>query len=234
VSTRASALLAWSLAGLSLAMFVASITLWVLARSAQLPGDLEASVTPIDMLVSVPVLAFPVVGALIASKRSHNPIGWICLAEGILWAFLGMIESYGLYGLARPGSVPFPVAVYALGEWLWVPTVGLVAIYLPLLFPDGRLPSGRWRPLAWISGVTIRIVQESPSVRVLVVTLFEDEDSVFMALRAGARGYVLKDAEEEEMEHAIRAVGKGEAIFSPAIAERVLAYFTGPKPSVPP
>jgi signal transduction histidine kinase len=155
VSTRASALLAWSLAGLSLAMFVASITLWVLARSARLPGDLEASVTPIDMLVSVPVLAFPVVGALIASKRSHNPIGWICLAEGILWAFLGMIESYGLYGLARPGSVPFPVAVYALGEWLWVPTVGLVAIYLPLLFPDGRLPSGRWRPLAWISGVTI-------------------------------------------------------------------------------
>ena len=81
---------------------------------------------------------------------------------------------------------------------------------------------------------TRRIVQESPSIRVLVVTLFEDEDSVFMALRAGARGYVLKDAEEEEMEHAIRAVGKGEAIFSPAIAERVLAYFTGPKPSVPP
>ena len=155
MSTRASALLAWSLAGLSLAMFVASVTLWVLARSAQLPGDLGASVTPIDMLVSVPVLAFPVVGALIASKRSHNPIGWICLAEGLLWAFLGMIESYGLYGLARPGSVPFPVAVYALGEWLWVPTVGLVAIYLPLLFPDGRLPSGRWRPLAWISGVTI-------------------------------------------------------------------------------
>jgi hypothetical protein len=146
VSTRASALLAWSLAGLSLAMFVASVTLWVLARSAHLPGDLEASVTPIDMLVSVPVLAFPVVGALIASKRSHNPIGWICLAEGLLWAFLGMIESYGLYGLARPGSVPFPVAVYALGEWLCVPTVGLVAIYLPLLFPDGRLPSGRWRP----------------------------------------------------------------------------------------
>jgi DNA-binding NarL/FixJ family response regulator len=72
---------------------------------------------------------------------------------------------------------------------------------------------------------TRRILQESPSVRVLVVTLFEDEDSVFMALRAGARGYVLKDADEEEMVHAIRAVGKGEAIFSPAIATRVLAFF---------
>jgi DNA-binding NarL/FixJ family response regulator len=73
---------------------------------------------------------------------------------------------------------------------------------------------------------TRRILQESPSIRVLVVTLFEDNDSVFMALRAGARGYVLKDADEEEVVLSIRAVGKGEAIFSPAIATRVLAYFS--------
>jgi DNA-binding NarL/FixJ family response regulator len=81
---------------------------------------------------------------------------------------------------------------------------------------------------------TRKIVQESPSVRVLVVTLFEDDDSVFMALRAGARGYVLKDADEEEMVLAIRAVGKGEAIFSPAIASRVLAYFAAPHPAAQP
>jgi DNA-binding NarL/FixJ family response regulator len=77
---------------------------------------------------------------------------------------------------------------------------------------------------------TRRILQESPSIRVLVVTLFEDDDSVFMALRAGARGYVLKDADEEEMVLSIRAVGKGEAIFSPAIATRVLAYFAASPP----
>ncbi len=76
---------------------------------------------------------------------------------------------------------------------------------------------------------TRKIVAESPSVRVLVVTLFEDEDSVFMALRAGARGYVLKDADEEEMVHAINAVGRGEAIFSPHVAEKVLAYFAAPQ-----
>jgi DNA-binding NarL/FixJ family response regulator len=82
---------------------------------------------------------------------------------------------------------------------------------------------------------TRRILQESPSVRVLVVTLFEDEDSVFMALRAGARGYVLKDSDEEEMVLSIRAVGKGEAIFSPAIATRVLAFFAASPPGgVPP
>jgi DNA-binding NarL/FixJ family response regulator len=72
---------------------------------------------------------------------------------------------------------------------------------------------------------TRTILQHDPGVRILVVTLFEDDDSVFMALRAGVRGYVLKDADEEEMVLSIRAVGKGEAIFSPAIATRVLAYF---------
>jgi DNA-binding NarL/FixJ family response regulator len=77
---------------------------------------------------------------------------------------------------------------------------------------------------------TRRILQESPSVRVLVVTLFEDDDSVFMALRAGARGYVLKDSDEEEMLASIRAVGRGEAIFSPAIATRVLAFFAASLP----
>ena len=64
-----------------------------------------------------------------------------------------------------------------------------------------------------------------------MVALFEDDDSVFMALRAGARGYVLKDADEEEMVLSIRAVGKGEAIFSPAIATRGLAYFAARYPA---
>jgi len=156
MSTRATSWwLAWWLAGLSLAMYLANVVLFVLASSAQLPSALKASVTLIDMLTSVPVLAFPLVGALIASRRPRNLIGWLCLWEGLLWAFLGMSEPYGIYGLARPGSVPFPVAVYALGEWLWVPTVGLLAIYLVLLFPDGRLPSRRWRPLAWLAGAAI-------------------------------------------------------------------------------
>ncbi len=81
---------------------------------------------------------------------------------------------------------------------------------------------------------TRKILQDSPNIRVLVVTLFEDEDSVFMALRAGARGYILKDADEEEMVRAIWAVVRGEAIFSPQIATRVLAYFAAPRPTAPP
>ena len=112
------------------------------------------------MLVLVlPFLAFPLVGALIASKRPENPIGWICLAVGIFWMVSLISSSYGLYGLVvRPGSLPFPAAIGSLGEWMWAPAVGLLGIYLILLFPDGRLPSRRWRPLAWLSGAAILVV----------------------------------------------------------------------------
>lgn len=69
------------------------------------------------------------------------------------------------------------------------------------------------------------IVETSPHIRILVVTMFEDDDSVFAAMRAGARGYVLKDTQDKEMERAILAVGNGEAIFSPAIAQRMMSFF---------
>ncbi len=93
---------------------------------------------------------------------------------------------------------------------------------------DLQMPGG--------SGIeaTREIVAASPTTKVLVVTLFEDDDSIFAALRAGARGYILKDTDEEEMIRAIRAVGNGEAIFGPAVASRVLAYFAVPRREAPP
>src|SRR5207247_1583067 len=78
---------------------------------------------------------------------------------------------------------------------------------------------------------TRQIVGASPHIGVLVVTMFEDDDSVFAAMRAGARGYLLKGANQAEMLRAIRAVGNGEAIFGPAIAERVMRYFAAPRPA---
>ena len=81
---------------------------------------------------------------------------------------------------------------------------------------------------------TRRILHTSPTIRVLIVTMFEDDASVFTVMRAGARGYVLKDAQKDDMLAAIRAVGKGEAIFSPAIAVRLIDFFTAPRPIAPP
>jgi two-component system, NarL family, sensor kinase len=137
-------------------MFVASVPLYVLARSAQSPGNWVTVGTVGGMLGFVPFLAFPLVGALVASRRPHNPVGWICIVAGLFWELIILSEYYSTYGLGRPGSVPFPVTIHALlYAWMWVPAVGLIGTYLILLFPNGRLPSKRWRPLAWLSGAVI-------------------------------------------------------------------------------
>ena len=106
--------------------------------------------------------------------------------------------------------------------------VALTAQLRPdLVLMDLQMPGG--------SGlVAIRaIIAANPNARILVVTLFEDDDSVFTALRAGARGYILKDADETELLRALGAVANGEAIFSPAIATRVMRYLANPPAAVP-
>jgi DNA-binding NarL/FixJ family response regulator len=81
---------------------------------------------------------------------------------------------------------------------------------------------------------TRRISREGPGTNILVVTMFEDDGTVFQAMRAGAKGYVLKGANYAEMLRAIRAVGNGEAIFSPQIAVRLVNFFAEIRPAAPP
>ena len=75
---------------------------------------------------------------------------------------------------------------------------------------------------------TRQIVRDSPHVGVLILSMFGDDDSVFAAMRAGARGYLLKGADQAEISRAIAAIGAGEAIFGPSIAARVIDYFARP------
>jgi DNA-binding NarL/FixJ family response regulator len=75
---------------------------------------------------------------------------------------------------------------------------------------------------------TRRIVADSPHIKVLVLTMFDDDDSIFSALRAGARGYLLKGADQEQIRAAVRAAANGEIIFGTQLAARMLAYFTTP------
>ncbi len=86
-----------------------------------------------------------------------------------------------------------------------------------------------------INGIeaTRRILETNPRVGVVVVTMFEDDDSVFAALRAGARGYVLKGADVEEVLKVLGAVAEGEAHFGPEIARRLMGFFSAPKPAAP-
>ncbi len=76
---------------------------------------------------------------------------------------------------------------------------------------------------------TREILRASPHVGVLVLTMFEDDDSVFAAMRAGAKGYLLKDSGGEGVVHAIRAVASGEVVFGPGVAERIIGFFSAPK-----
>ncbi len=95
-----------------------------------------------------------------------------------------------------------------------------------LVLMDLQMPGGDG-----LSAIS-RIAATSPTIHILVVTMFEDDDSVFAAMRAGARGYVLKDMDDDEMTRAIVAVGHGEAIFSPAIAARMITFFAN-RPAQP-
>jgi DNA-binding NarL/FixJ family response regulator len=87
-----------------------------------------------------------------------------------------------------------------------------------------------------INGIeaTRRILATNPHISILILTMFDDDDSVFAAMRAGARGYLLKGAEGEETIRAIHALSSGEAIFSPSIARRLMQYFGAPRPTAPP
>ncbi|HWV35908.1 MAG TPA: response regulator transcription factor [Thermomicrobiales bacterium] len=91
-----------------------------------------------------------------------------------------------------------------------------------LVLMDLQMPDG-----GGVSAIR-QLASRAPQIRILVVSLFEDADSVFLAMRAGAHGYVLKDTGETELLRAIRGVAAGEAIFSQTIARQVLAWFARP------
>ncbi|MEH7110498.1 response regulator transcription factor [Bacillus sp. JJ1764] len=80
---------------------------------------------------------------------------------------------------------------------------------------------------------TREIIKNNPATQILILTMFQDDHSVFAAMRAGAKGYVLKDAEKEELLNAIKTVGNGGAIFSPGIASRMIDYFSIARPAAP-
>jgi hypothetical protein len=156
MSARAISWLAWTLAALAVVLFVVAVALHIATLPVRPPSSWGTGGPSAPLWAIVPFLPFPIVGGLIASRRPENPIGWTCLAAGIAW-MLGMVSgSYALFGLrmATSISVPFPAAVGSLSEFL-PPTAILLGTFLILLFPDGKLPSSRWRPVAWLCGAVI-------------------------------------------------------------------------------
>jgi hypothetical protein len=92
------------------------------------------------------------VGSVITIRRPRNAIGWIFCASGLLWAVGAAADGYAAYGLGSPRvSLPGAEVMAWLGSWTWAPPLGVLLTFLFLLFPDGRLPSRRWRPVAWLA-----------------------------------------------------------------------------------
>jgi DNA-binding NarL/FixJ family response regulator len=131
----------------------------------------------------------------------------------------------GMHGLLDSVADTEVVGEAATGE----EAIALAAALQPdVILMDIKMPG--------LNGIqaTREILRSSPHVSILVVTMLEDDDSVFAAMRAGARGYVLKGANQAQILRAIRAVADGEAIFGPGIAQRLIGFFAASRRAVPP
>jgi hypothetical protein len=153
VLPRAAAWLVWMLCAVCLTLAVLG-----LGYGAQNYDSLDAFLTG----VAPPALfamSFPVVGAVIATHRPRNPLGWIFCAVGLSQGLEVFTFEYGVYALrTAPGTVPGgPLAIW-VAQWVWAPGIGLLLTFVPLLFPTGRLPSRRWRPLAWLAAFPIALI----------------------------------------------------------------------------
>jgi hypothetical protein len=145
VSARAASWLAWSVWGFTLALLVVAL----------LSPKTEENGLVILLPLATGAIAWSTVGAVVASRRPENAVGWILWAMGLLSGvalFAGQYATYAL--LVHPGSLPGGELVGLLSSWIWVPIIGLL-IFLLLLFPNGQLPTRRWRPVAWIGGAVI-------------------------------------------------------------------------------
>ena len=153
--SRAAVRLAWMLFGVTAVCLLVNLVFAVLNTSG--PDPVGAGVALGSSAFYVACFAFTAVGVLVAVRQPRNPIGWILLTIGLVWQIPS--EEIARYGAVTvPGSAPGSEVLAVLTSSAWVPGIGLIGTFLLLLFPDGHLPSRRWRPVAWVSGLTLLVV----------------------------------------------------------------------------
>jgi cytochrome b subunit of formate dehydrogenase len=149
MSTRTAVWLAWSACGLSLSLTALTVLLIIL---------LLRSDTPIYyywLETSMVAVGYSTVGAIVASRLPESPIGWLFCAIGLSFGVSHFSAEYAAYALLAPSrSLPVGQAFAWLTSWVWVGGLGLI-VYLDLLFPNGRLPSPRWRWFARFTAIVL-------------------------------------------------------------------------------
>jgi hypothetical protein len=157
MSTRVAAWLAWSLCLLCVALAGACLIFSLL--NGHTLYEMVLTGIPTTVILITQMVSFSVVGALIASHRPENPIGWLFCAAALFYGIEIAGEEYAIYALLTyPGSLPLGAELAWLTEWIWAPGFGIILVFLPLLFPDGHPPSRRWRGVAWLGGLSIGLI----------------------------------------------------------------------------
>jgi hypothetical protein len=177
MSARASSWIAWSVCAATLLVLALSMLLIALSWSTPLP---RGWMSWRDQTVSLAgIIGAPILGGLIASRRPHNPYGWLWLGFGLGLALQSLAMSYEAYALVvEPGSLADPRTISHVLE-LGGQAALTLAPLLMLLFPTGRLPSRRWRPLAWTSTT-------AGAVLLALVLFFDNPDQVGGAISIAA------------------------------------------------
>ena len=159
MSRRWTTWLAWGLWVLTVALFAGALSG---GASSQLPDR----PSPLDVLtLGLVILAFPTVGAIVASRRPENPIGWIFCIIGLSVVAGVATSEYVLYVRHVAPSLPAATFVAWFGNWIWFVGLGLASTLMLLLFPDGRPPSPRWRVVGWLAVLLIGITVLAFAVR---------------------------------------------------------------------
>jgi hypothetical protein len=144
---RPAVWVAWSMLAIFVASLAVVVPLWVVNGHSQQVALLPA------------FAAFMVVGAVIVAHRPGNAVGWIFAAIGLLAATGGLAMEYAAYAyVTRPGSWPGAVLAVWYQQQMWIPTLTLMLVFTPLLFPAGRLLSARWRPVAVVAAITMTVI----------------------------------------------------------------------------
>jgi signal transduction histidine kinase len=105
----------------------------------------------------------PIVGAVVVARQPRNAVGWLLIAIGVFEGSSALAVTWATVALdVSPGALPAGVVAAWFGDWLWLPAYGVAVTFLPLLFPDGRLPSRRWRPVAAIAAAGLAIQFAAP------------------------------------------------------------------------
>jgi hypothetical protein len=145
---------AWTLFGFALALVPFSLVLAVVAADANLRGNQELVVVNVLVLSGMAIL-YGAVGALVASRRPRNPIGWILCFVSVAVSVVAFCSPYADHSLYGDGSLPAARYAAWLANWLLVPALFGAPASIFLLFPTGRPPSPRWRPVVWVLGLAM-------------------------------------------------------------------------------